>query len=213
MANKYKTCKNCKTRYEKERGDAPFKNWCSESCRGALALARFDKDQKNKKAKIARHEKEKDQAWNAETRRRRKAARTLPQWKREYTRYFNRFIVLRDHDKPCSTCGAYVLEPPGIFHCGHYKPVSTHPHLAYVETNAHKQCSFCNTGSEVSPTKNITVSRAYDIEIINRVGAEEAARLNSPLPLLQLRIPDIEPQVEIYKKKCKEMKNALEAQS
>jgi hypothetical protein len=62
-------------------------------------------------------------------------------WLREAQAAFNRYIRLRDHDKPCISCGR---QHQGQWHAGHYRSVGACPELRFEELNVHKQCAPCN---------------------------------------------------------------------
>lgn len=60
---------------------------------------------------------------------------------------FNRFIRLRDHDKPCISCGTLnpgAEETGQKWDAGHYKTVGSSPELRFEERNCHRQCKRCN---------------------------------------------------------------------
>jgi hypothetical protein len=60
---------------------------------------------------------------------------------REAQTEFNKFIRLRDADKPCISCGKHHT---GQYHAGHYLSVGARPELRFEEQNVYKQCSVCN---------------------------------------------------------------------
>ena len=54
---------------------------------------------------------------------------------------FNRFIRLRDNDKPCISCSRHHT---GQYHAGHYRSVGSCPELRFDPRNCFKQCAPCN---------------------------------------------------------------------
>lgn len=73
---------------------------------------------------------------------------------------FNKFIRLRDTNKPCISCGRYH---EGQYHAGHYRTTAAQPALRFNELNCHKQCMPCNAHK----SGNIT---EYRIELVRRIG-------------------------------------------
>lgn len=67
--------------------------------------------------------------------------KTLADYKRELTKYFNRYIRLRDIDKGCISCNKKLT---GKYDAGHYLSRGAFPNLAYDELNVHGQCVKCN---------------------------------------------------------------------
>lgn len=97
-------------------------------------------------------------------------AKTKADWARDAQAAFNRFIRLRDHDKPCISCGRHHT---GQWHAGHYRTTKAAPELRFDEDNVHKQCAPCNnhlSGNIVS----------YRIGLIERIGPDRVARLEGP---------------------------------
>jgi hypothetical protein len=54
---------------------------------------------------------------------------------------FNAYIRLRDHDRPCISCGTTQA---GQWHASHYRSVGAYPELRFDPNNCHKSCSTCN---------------------------------------------------------------------
>lgn len=110
----------------------------------------------------------------AETRKRKEAIKTIPQLIKEAQVEFNKFIRLRDADKPCICCGQPLTagEVGGLFDCGHYRSVGSASHLRFNELNAHgqrKQCNRWGAGRAVD----------YRIGLIDRIGLEAVEALES----------------------------------
>ena len=55
---------------------------------------------------------------------------------------FNKYIRLRDKDKPCISCGEYVDFDDTD--CGHFYAKSGFSGLRFDEDNAHKECRYDN---------------------------------------------------------------------
>ena len=59
---------------------------------------------------------------------------------------FNKYIRLRDIDKPCISCGEYVEFDNTD--SGHFFAKSGYSGLRFDEDNAHKECRYCNRYDE-----------------------------------------------------------------
>lgn len=119
--------------------------------------------------------------------------------------WFNRYIRLRDADKPCVTCGTYDPPPAprgGQWDCGHYKTVGGFPELRFDPSNAHKQCKGCNNPG---PRKADWVREQYEIKIVERVGQVEKDRLDGPNDLPHLTIDDLREIRDHFKRLTKEL--------
>jgi len=69
---------------------------------------------------------------------------------------FNKYIRLRDKNKPCISCGA--KEGTYTLTAGHYFP-STNKSVTFNEDNLHGQCWFnCNSSKYCCASATITVS-------------------------------------------------------
>lgn len=120
------------------------------------------------KAKAKKAERAKDKA-QAE------ALKTLPELLAEAQKEFNRYIRMRDHDKPCICCGGVPLAnylTGGEWDAGHYRSVGSAGHLRFNEDNCHRQRKYCNRDG---------AGRAVDyrIGLIARIGIERVEALES----------------------------------
>ena len=136
--------------------------------------------------------------------------RTKPQWIKKTQSVFNRFIRLRDKDKPCISCGRYDAEivdkfVGGKWDCGHYLTVGGFPELRFEELNANKQCKSCNGGSGNYTAKNKTVSEQYRVNLIERIGIKMVEWLEGPHDPKHWMIEDIKEIKEKFRIKIKEL--------
>lgn len=127
------------------------------------------KEEKNRE-KYAREQKRAD-------RKRLEEMKTKPEITKEAQKEFNRYIRLRDHDKPCISCGmpttAKEALTGGYWDCGHYRSVGSMPSLRFEPLNAHKQCKRCNrylSGNVVE----------YRAGLIKRIGPDNLAWVEGP---------------------------------
>ena len=112
---------------------------------------------------------------------------------------FQKWVRLRDKDKPCISCGKLEAEQ---FDGGHYRKAEIYRGLIFHEWNVHKQCSYCNRflhGNEIE----------YRNGLIQRIGLEKVQLLELEAKRTQQRKWTRTELVEIrdeYKQKLKLMK-------
>ena len=129
---------------------------------------------------------------------------------------FNRYVRLRDADKPCVSCGRTNEEvertdgwkPGGAWDCGHWLSVGAYPNLRFEPDNAHKQCKSCNGGSNHYAGKGRAVSEAYERNIEQRIGAERMAELRADQEPRKYTIPELIELERHYKARVRELRNA-----
>lgn len=156
-------CPQCKTRLVPGQRIHP-------ECISDYATAQAEKAQRTqaKKARAAA------KVERAETRRRKEAIKTIPDYIKEAQIAFNAFIRERDADKPCICCGRPLGDGDvgGAFDCGHYRSTGSASHLRFNEDNAHaqrKQCNRWGAGRAVD----------YRIGLVARIGLEAVEALES----------------------------------
>ena len=126
-APKPKACAVCKTQFTPRLMAAKV---CSPIC--GLTKARADREKKQKLAEAQD---------KRETKAKLEKLKSKSTWAKEAQTAFNRFIRLRDVDKPCISCGRHHK---GQYHAGHYLSIGARPEIRFVELNVHKQCAPCN---------------------------------------------------------------------
>ena len=146
------------------------------------------------------HGQEKDKKTRAKSERaklkdRKEALKTLTQHKNELQVIFNKFIRVRDKDKPCISCGRYHQ---GQQHCGHYLSVGARDILRFNEDNCHKQCAPCNNHL----SGNIA---NYRINLIEKIGLDRVETLECNHKPSSFTIEEINEMKAHYKKRIKEM--------
>ena len=72
----------------------------------------------------------------------RDSLKTLTQLEGEAKKPFQKFIRLRDADKPCISCGSFTAS---IWDGGHFYKAEIYSGLIFNEDNCHKQCRKCNS--------------------------------------------------------------------
>jgi hypothetical protein len=138
------------------------------------------------------------------TRERKEAIKTRSDWVKDIQRVFNRYIVLRDDAYPCISCATYVLKT-GFWSCGHFRTVGSSPHMRFVEDAAHKQCSSCNSGSEMYIKKRERVATAYESNLRLRIGDERVDAVKNDNTPRHYTIDQLKELKKHYAKLCKEL--------
>lgn len=120
---------------------------------------------------------------------------------------FNKFIRLRDADKPCISCGRVHVEwtTGGAWDCGHFLSRGAYPELRFEELNAHKQCKSCNGGSAKYAKKGRTVAKEYEARLIERIGQDKVDWLNGPHQPKHYTVDDLKEIKARYTAMAKEL--------
>lgn len=123
---------------------------------------------------IAKQNKEKLKLKRADTRLRKEALKTRPQLVEEAEAAVRAYIRVRDHGKPCISCGALPnndgLITGSKIDAGHYRSKGAAKHLRFNLYNIHAQCVRCNrdlSGNGVEYRKGL----------IERIGLDKVERL------------------------------------
>ena len=162
---KTKKCKECGGNF------TPFKTTqvvCGAKCAAKLAEAKVWKERK--KVMIEN-------------------TRTRTEWLSILQVVFNKYIRLRDANKPCISCD----RPLGAkFDAGHFLAVGSYPNLRFNEDNVHGQCVHCNQHKHGA-------SAEYFIQLPNRIGlCKFNELLNSRNESLKLTLDEIQELIKIY---------------
>ena len=121
--------------------------------------------------------------------------RTRTEWLGILQILFNKYIRLRDADKPCISCDKPLI---GKFDAGHFFSVGSYPNLRFSESNVHGQCVHCNQHKHGN---NIE----YGIRLKDRIGEYNYNKLfNARGDALKLTLDEIQELIKIYKLKIKE---------
>jgi len=126
---------------------------------------------------------------------RKDALKTKGDWLSEAQTAFNRWIRLRDKDRPCISCGRHHS---GQYHAGHYRTVGSCPELRFEPLQVHKQCSPCNlhlSGNILEYRKNL----------IGVVGQDMVDWIEGPHEMPHRTIDDIKAIKIKYLAKCREL--------
>ena len=153
---KQKKCKACRNEFVPTR---PMQKVCCGDC--AISLGNLKKA-KRERTQAAQERKE--------TKVKLEKRKSRSDWAKEAQTAFNRWVRLRDADKPCISCGRHHT---GQYHAGHYMSRGARPELAYEPLNCHKQCSPCNTHL----SGNIAL---YRQSLVREIGIEKVEWLEGP---------------------------------
>lgn len=147
-------CKICKTKFN-------AKYFLQKTCLNPVCLAEWakqDRELKQKKSDKARKE----------------ALKSAGDYIKEAQASINKYIRLRDKNKPCVSCGNNREHKIGLsghrYDAGHYRSRGSAGHLRFNLFNIHKQCVKCNR-------ENSGCVVEYRIELINRIGLDRVERL------------------------------------
>ena len=125
-----------------------------------------------------------------------KKQKSLPKLKAELQVLFNRFIVLRDKDKPCISCGKN-----NYLQAGHYFAVKGYDGLRFDEDNVHGECAGCNCFDE-SHLINYGENLKDKIGLVRYNDLCRRAKLYKLSGYKWMRY-EIEGMIDIYKSKIK----------
>lgn len=95
--------------------------------------------------------------------------KTLGDYKAEARKSFQKWIRMRDSDKPCISCNTTSAE---LYDGGHFYKAEVYSGLIFNEDNCHKQCRKCNrfmNGNELNYRKGL----------INRYGIDFVVNLDN----------------------------------
>lgn len=120
-------------------------------------------------------------------------------WAKEAQTAFNRWVRLRDADKPCISCGRHHT---GQYHAGHYMSRGARPELAYEPLNCHKQCSPCNTHL----SGNLAL---YRKNLVDLIGQSQVEWLEGPHEPKHFSVDDLKAIKAKYMALARELEKAL----
>ena len=148
--------------------------------------------------------------YNAETRRRRKEfkAKNLPHQLELTKKAIQKYVVLRDRDLPCISCGT----TKNVQYCGgHFKTAGGFPELALDEKNINKQCNrYCNMALSGNITGNKT-SMGYTKGILARFGQDRLDYLERKHEAKHYKYDDYVAIRKKYTKKTRELQKIISA--
>ena len=106
----------------------------------------------------------------------------------------NRYVRLRDLNKPCISCG-YKGGSRQI-HAGHYKPAGNNQQLRYNTINIHAQCSICNNHLSANLVN-------YRAALIKKIGLEKVEYLECNHETKKYTVEYLQKLIKVFRKKIK----------
>jgi hypothetical protein len=118
-------CKHCKTKFVPKKF---LQKYCLETDE---CITSFLSHAKEVKAKQQR----------AKDKKTREGLKTLTELESEAKREFQKWVRLRDKEKPCASCGTNNAKE---WHGSHLYSANLYSGLIFDERNVHKCCDYCN---------------------------------------------------------------------
>ena len=171
---KSKKCKNCKKIFVPER---QMQSCCSFECSIEWAKKLQQKSKEKKANKIKKDFKANDKSELL------KLAQMI----------VNKYIRLRDLNKPCCTCSHLEGRQ---FHAGHFENVGGKGQLRFYTLNIHKQCSICNNWKSGNLAE-------YERFMINKYGIDFVEKLKSNNERANYSVEYLQRLIKVFRKKIK----------
>ena len=172
---KPKKCKCCKAVFTPTSTTQTLCGWkCATSYAEGLAAKREARELREAKARL----------------------KTRSQWLKECQAVFNKWVRLRDADRPCISCGTTDAK----WDAGHYRSVGSNPALRFEPLNNHKQCSQCNQHKSGNAIE-------YRIGLVARIGQANVDWLEGPHEAKHYSIDDLKELKAHYTALCKQFSN------
>lgn len=136
MKSTNRRCSTCRKKVPAEEAiTGALRAFCSYKC--LQAYAKSDKGQKAVKS-----------AYRKDLSERKEKLKTRRDYLKEAQVAFNRYIRIRDENKPCISCGSEPMDNKvgGVRDCGHYLSRGAHPEarFRFGLDNTASQCVRCN---------------------------------------------------------------------
>lgn len=124
----------------------------------------------------------------------------LGELRKEAQDAFNRYIRLRDQNRPCICCGEPLGDPRygGAYDAGHFLSRGSHPNLAFDERNVNAQRKGCNRPGG-------TTSAKFRAGMVARYGLAAVEALEADQTLRQYRHEDYREIKATYRAKAREL--------
>lgn len=125
-------------------------------------------------------------------------AKPRAKWMAEAQAAFNKWVRLRDADRPCISCGRFHT---GKYDAGHYRSVGSNPALRFEPLNCHKQCVPCNQHQSGNAVE-------FRIGLVARIGQERVDWLEGPHEPQKYTIDELKAIKAEYTRKARELERA-----
>lgn len=204
MANSKRKCTGCGDRFSADTMlKLPTGHFHSIDCATTYAQNKQQKARERQMAKLKRDQRDKDKAARAKHRAAKEALKTVGDYIKEAQASVNRYVRLRDHGKPCISCGSTPGKKyGGTMDAGHYRSRGAAGHLRFNLWNIHAQCVKCNrynSGNAVD----------YRLRLIDRIGIEKVTALESDNSTRKFTVEYLKRVKKIFNKKYRMKKKAM----
>ena len=178
-------CKWCK---EPTTNKIGMRILCSIDCAVLYGKAEVERKQLRQKAEIRKNEKKAVKAAK-------ERIKPLSKWLQEAQTEFNKFIRLRDAEKPCISCGCTEAVQ---WHAGHYRTTKAAGQHRFNEDNCHRQCSQDNLYHS---------GRIHDyrIRLVERIGEIRVSLLENDNRIHRWTVEELAAIKKEYAAKCREL--------
>lgn len=144
------------------------------------------------------NEKKEKKDWQKRKAKMKSDLMTKSDWLKIAQSHVNRYIRLRDEGELCISCQKPIY---GVKHASHYLSSGGHSNVRFHEDNIFVSCYKCNvmlSGNQVE----------YRKALIKKIGIERVEWLeNNGSKVKNWSLEEIKEIIEIYKLKCKELKD------
>lgn len=151
-------CANCHTKF---RPFSSLVKWCGPECGAALGLKRLERAKKSQAEAQAR-----------EHRAKLADSKPLSHWLDLTQRVVNAYVLARDADKPCISCGC---REAFAWDAGHWLSRGARPELRFTLTNISRQCASCNRHKGGNAVQ-------FRLGLVERIGLPAVEELEGPHP-------------------------------
>lgn len=199
--NTKRKCKSCK-KFKPVQGGivAGLGFFCSNDCRIEFGINNAAKVRDKAKEQKAKAQRKQDKI-------RKEKLKTAGDYIKEAQIAVNRYVRLRDHNKPCISCNSMPSDSDLLtgsrFDAGHYRSRGAASHLRFNVLNIHKQCVKCNrfnSGNVVD----------YRINLINRIGLDNVERLENDNEPRKFTIEYLKRVKKIFNKRARFYEKKIE---
>jgi len=188
----------------------PFQTWCSPDCAVAIIRQRQEKQRKSFAQRERREIKVRKEALKSRGDHLKDAEKAV----RDYRRTYELSI-----GSGCMSCGlsqeeilaAQGWKTGGAFDAGHFLGKGARPELRLVPSNIWLQCKSCNAGSSKYAHKGSTVSQAFRVGLIARIGLEAVEALESDHEPRKHTVDELKAITAEYRAKTRELKKGQAA--
>lgn len=192
-------CKGCGERKDRDIETAVIVGpmfFCANDCRVEYGI-------RSAKQLAEKAKEKREKAERKETRVRKEKLKTAGDYIKEAQAAINRYVRLRDYNKPCISCGNTVEQKyGGNYDAGHYRSRGAAGHLRFNLHNIHKQCVKCNRFDSGNVVQ-------YRINLIERIGLEKVERLEQDNEPRKFSIAYLQRIKRIFNKKANKLEKRL----